>query len=38
MDDLCRVILLALESKVSGEVFQIATGVETSVLELAALV
>ena len=36
--DLCRAILLALESDVSGEVFQIATGVETSILELAALV
>jgi UDP-glucose 4-epimerase len=38
VDDLCRAILLALESEVSGEVFQIATGVETSILELAALV
>ncbi|GAB4279712.1 MAG: SDR family NAD(P)-dependent oxidoreductase [Candidatus Promineifilaceae bacterium] len=36
--DLCRAILLALESEVSGQVFQIATGVETSILELAALV
>jgi UDP-glucose 4-epimerase len=33
--DLCRAILLALESDVGGEVFQIATGVETSILELA---
>jgi UDP-glucose 4-epimerase len=38
VDDLCRAILLALESDVSGEVFQVATGVETSILELAALV
>lgn len=38
VDDLCRAILLALEGGVSGEVFQIATGVETSILELAALV
>jgi UDP-glucose 4-epimerase len=38
VDDLCRAILLALRSDVSGEVFQIATGVETSILELAALV
>jgi len=33
--DLCRAILLALESCISGEVFQIATGVETSIRELA---
>jgi UDP-glucose 4-epimerase len=38
VDDLCRAILLALESDVSGEVFQIATGVETSILELAEAV
>lgn len=38
VDDLCRAIVLALESDVSGEVFQIATGVETSIAELAALV
>jgi len=37
-DDLCRAILLALESDVAGEVFQIATGVETSIRELAAMV
>jgi UDP-glucose 4-epimerase len=36
-DDLCRAILLALESDVAGEVFQIATGVETSIRELAAM-
>ena len=33
--DLCRAILLALESRISGEVFQIATGVETTICELA---
>ena len=36
--DLCQAILLALESDVGGEVFQIATGVETSIHELAAMV
>ena len=36
--DLCRAILMALESQVGGEVFQIATGVETSILALAAMV
>ena len=38
VEDLCRAILLALESSYAGEVFQIATGVETSILELAVLV
>jgi len=38
VDDLCRAILLALESDVAGEVFHVATGVETSILELATLV
>jgi UDP-glucose 4-epimerase len=38
VSDLCRAILLALESDVSGEVFQIATGVETSIRELAEIV
>ncbi len=38
VEDLCRAILLALEADVSGEVFQIATGEETSILELAELV
>jgi len=37
-DDLCRAIVLALESEVGGEVFQIATGVETSIAQLAAAV
>ena len=36
--DLCRSILLALESNVAGEVFQIATGRETSIIELAEMV
>ncbi|MEP7287601.1 MAG: NAD-dependent epimerase/dehydratase family protein [Chloroflexota bacterium] len=36
--DLCRAIVLALESKVSGEIFQISAGVETTILELASLV
>ncbi|MCC7355274.1 MAG: SDR family NAD(P)-dependent oxidoreductase [Anaerolineae bacterium] len=35
VEDLCRAVLLALESSVSGEVFQIATSVETTILELA---
>jgi UDP-glucose 4-epimerase len=38
VSDLCRAIILALESDVSGEVFQIATGVETSIQELAETV
>ena len=36
--DLCRAIQLALESEVAGEVFQIATGIETSIVQLAQLV
>jgi UDP-glucose 4-epimerase len=36
--DLCRAILLALESEVSGEVFQVATGTETTIAKLADLV
>jgi GDP-D-mannose 3',5'-epimerase len=36
VDDLCRAILLALES--DGEVFQVATGAETSIIELAEMV
>lgn len=35
VEDLCRAILLALTSHVGGEVFQIASGVETTILELA---
>lgn len=34
--DLCRAIKLALESSISGELFQIATGIETSILDLTA--
>jgi UDP-glucose 4-epimerase len=36
--DLCRAISLALRSDTGGEVFQIATGVETSIAYLAKLV
>lgn len=38
VDDLCQAVLAALESEIGGEVFQIATGVETSINELAALI
>ncbi len=38
VDDLCRAILAALQSDLGGEVFQIATGQETSIRELAALI
>jgi UDP-glucose 4-epimerase len=34
--DLCQAILLALQSQVSGEIYQIATGCETSILELVS--
>jgi UDP-glucose 4-epimerase len=37
VQDLCQAILLALESTLSGEVFQIATGVETSIAALAEM-
>jgi UDP-glucose 4-epimerase len=37
VEDLCGAILLALESDVGGEVFQIGTGVETSIGRLAQL-
>jgi UDP-glucose 4-epimerase len=36
--DLCRAVLVALGSEIGGEVFQVATGIETSILELAAMV
>lgn len=36
--DLCRAILLALESDVCGEVFQVATGTETTIGQLAEMV
>ena len=36
--DLCRAIQLALESDAAGEVFQIASGVETTIAHLASLV
>ena len=35
--DLCRAVLLALESDVAGEVFQIATGIETNIRALAQM-
>jgi UDP-glucose 4-epimerase len=35
--DLCRAILRAMESRVAGEVFQIATGIETSIGDLASM-
>jgi UDP-glucose 4-epimerase len=38
VQDLCKAIVLALESETKGEIFQIATGVETSVRTLATLV
>jgi len=38
VEDLCRALLLALETEATGEVFQLATGVETSILELANMV
>lgn len=38
VSDLCRAVLLSLESEISGEVFQVATGVETSILELGSLI
>ena len=34
VEDLCQAIQLGLESNISGELFQIATGTETSILEL----
>ncbi|MFW6195527.1 MAG: NAD-dependent epimerase/dehydratase family protein [Chloroflexota bacterium] len=37
VSDLSRAVICALESEASGEVFQIATGIETSIRELAAL-
>ncbi len=36
--DLCRAILLALDSTISGEVFQVATGVETTIHNLVSLI
>ena len=36
--DLCQAVVLALQSNVGGEIFQIATGVETSIIELAQMV
>lgn len=36
--DLCNAIALALESNVSGEVFQVATGIETTISAMAEMV
>ena len=38
VDDLCRVILQALECDCAGETFQIATGQETRIIDLAEMV
>jgi UDP-glucose 4-epimerase len=38
VQDLCRAIIAAIRSEVGGEVFQISTGTETSIRELADLV
>ena len=38
VDDLCRAILRGLECDSGGEVFQIATGQETRILDLAGMV
>lgn len=38
VEDLCRAVLLSLESDIRGEIIQIATGVETSIQSLANLV
>jgi len=37
-EDLCRAIIAGLQSDVGGETFQIATGIETNILELAQMV
>lgn len=38
VDDLCRAILAALNSNCGGETFQIATGMETRVIDLAHII
>ncbi len=38
VEDLCRAVILTLKSKANGEVYQIATGIETSIARLAELV
>lgn len=38
VEDMCHAIRLALESDISGEIFQIATGAETSIMTLATMV
>ena len=36
--DLCRAVQLALDSEISGEIFQIATGKETTINQLAEMI
>ena len=38
VDDLCRALLCAVQSPVEGEVFQIATGAETSIYALSEMI
>jgi len=38
VDDLCRAILLAVDGDVAGEIFQISSGQETSIAQLATMV
>lgn len=38
VDDLCDAIILAAQADCSGEVFQIASGVETKIIDLAQLI
>jgi UDP-glucose 4-epimerase len=38
VDDLCQAICLALRSELGGEVLQIASGTETSIIELTTMV
>lgn len=38
VSDVCRAIVSALESDVSGEIFQVGTGIETSIAKLAATI
>lgn len=38
VEDLCRAIVMGIESNCKGELFQIATGKETSIVELAQMI
>jgi UDP-glucose 4-epimerase len=38
VSDVCRAFIAALESDISGEIFQVGTGIETSIVKLAAIV